>query len=155
MEKNINKLLPTILVVSLILDGIMFFGGYKYAQAKTTSAKGSGNYQAAGANGNFRQGGAGGTRGARAGAGMMGGFVSGDILSKDVTSLTVKMRDGSSKIILISGTTKVMKSVAGTTDDLQVGSTVMVTGDTNTDGSVTAQSLQLRDALPTTTPATK
>ncbi len=151
MNNNAKKVLPTIAAV-IVVGAVMFAGGYKYAIAKSASGnKGAGNYQA-GVGVNFRQGGA---RGGRGGAGMMGGFVSGEILSKDATSLTVKMRDGSSKIILLSATTKVMKSVAGTSDNLQVGSNVMVTGDTNADGSVTAQSLQLRDAFATTTPATK
>lgn len=149
MEKNITKLLPTILVASLILDGIMFFGGYKYAQSKASIAnKNIGDYQAGGT-GNFRQGALG--RGARVAGGMMGGFLSGEILSKDITSMTVKMRDGSSKIVLLSTSTKVLKSITGTNNDLKIGQTVVITGDINADGSVSAQSLQLRDASPTTT----
>jgi transcription elongation GreA/GreB family factor len=48
-------------------------------------------------------------------------FVGGEILSKDATSLTLKMQDGSTKIVLISPSTQVMKNTEGTADDLVVG----------------------------------
>ena len=75
-----------------------------------------------------------------------GGGVAGDVLSKDVQSLTVKMRDGSSKIVFYSGSTQIMKQASGTIADINVGTTITVGGTPNSDGSVTANTIQIRPA---------
>lgn len=87
-----------------------------------------------------------GQTGARAGGRFMtgGGVITGSILSKDATSMTVKGRDGSSKIVLYSNTTQIAKSTAGTAEDVAIGAQVSVIGTQNSDGSVTAQSIQIR-----------
>ena len=92
----------------------------------------------------FGQNGAGGMRGIRNGGGTMGGFIGGEIISKDDKSVIVKLQDGGSKIIFLDNNTKVTKSANGTLTDLTVGTSVSVTGTPNTDGSVTAQSVQIR-----------
>ena len=84
----------------------------------------------------------GGMRGGVAG----GGFISGSIITIDKTSMTVAMRDGSSKIVLFSTATPVTKMVAGISSDLVVGKDVNITGTTNPDGSVSAESISLRPA---------
>jgi hypothetical protein len=77
-------------------------------------------------------------------AGANGGITFGEIISKDETSVTIKMQNGSTKIVLVGGSAQVMKSTTGSLDDLAVGTQVTVTGAANSDGSVTAQSVQIR-----------
>ena len=112
----------------------------------------------------FNQNGGGlnsGRNGARGGAG--GGFVTGSVISKDSTSLTVELRSapnsgtqgtatttaGGSKIVLFSPSTTVEKTVSGAVTDVNVGSQVSITGTANPDGSVSATSIQIRPATKT------
>ncbi len=146
-----KKLIIVAAVVAVVVGSGAFYGGMKYAQS---NGSGRGNFAnltpeqrqqfTANAGAGFR-GGAG--RG-----GVMGGFITGEIISKDDKSITVKMRDGGSKIIFYSDTTKVEKFVDGTTSDLEVGKNVSANGTTNQDGSITAQSIQLRPDVSVPTP---
>jgi len=65
-------------------------------------------------------------------------------IAKDAASVTIKLRDGGSKIIFLSDQTPVLKSATGTSDDLTVGSNVTVSGKPNQDGSISAESIQIR-----------
>ena len=67
----------------------------------------------------------------------------GEVLNVDDKSLTVKMPDGSSKIVILSDTTVISKSDTTAKSDVKVGDKVGVFGTDNSDGSVTAQSVQL------------
>lgn len=97
----------------------------------------------------------GGMPGGPGGRGMMrtgDGFIAGEVIAKDENSVTVKLRDGGSKIIFLSATTPITKSAAGTLEDLAVGTQVTAVGTANTDGSLTAQSIQIRPPMPVTPP---
>lgn len=153
-----QKMLPKIIVGVLLFGAIAFYGGMKFGESKAittnsgTFAQGQqrGNGQFGGANGNARMGG-----GNRAGVGMGSGFVNGEVVSADANSMTVKMRDGSSKIIILSASTQILKSATGTLTDVAVGSQITVTGGPNSDGSITAQSIQIRPNMPSSTSITK
>ncbi len=75
---------------------------------------------------------------------MQGRLINGEVLSSDDNSIVVKLRDGGSKIILLSNVTKFDKSVEANIKDVSIGSTVMITGEPNTDGSVTAERVQIK-----------
>jgi hypothetical protein len=132
-----NKTLITAIIVLVVGAGAGFFGGMKYQQSKTPTRQ-FGNF--AGRNGG--------------GTGTNNTFrpVNGQILSASTNTLTVKLADGSSKVVILTGTTQINKAVQATTTDLQVGSTVAVFGQTNSDGSVTAQSVQLNPIARTGNP---
>ncbi|HQU07968.1 MAG: hypothetical protein B7X04_00715 [Parcubacteria group bacterium 21-54-25] len=71
-------------------------------------------------------------------------FLTGTIAKEGAGSITLSLRDGSSKIVLLTPNTAISKSVAGSTHDLAVGATVIVNGAANSDGSVSASLIQLR-----------
>jgi hypothetical protein len=142
---NNNTLFITIAIAIVIGVG-GFFAGMKYQQTKQPS------FTRNGAN-TFMMGGAQNGQGAingqtrTGGARMGGGQVMGDILSQDATSITVKLQDGSSKIVLFNDKTTINKAEAASTADLKTGEKVAVFGQTNTDGSVTATNIQLNPIL--------
>lgn len=78
------------------------------------------------------------------GKGMNGGMISGEVLSIDGQSITIKVQNEGSKIILVPEGAKVMKSVSVDKSDIKQGENIIVTGKTNSDGSVSAESIQLR-----------
>ena len=86
-----------------------------------------------------------------------GGFVTGAIIAADDTSITVETRGVQSgtngtngtKIVFLSDSTQVTKSTEGALADLSIGKEVVIPGTTNTDGSLTAKTVQLRPASTT------
>jgi hypothetical protein len=135
-----KKLFIIFLILVIIIGGGAFYGGMIYGKNKATQGISQERQQ------RFQQMGASvtGATGGRSGNQAGNGFASGQIISKDDKSITVKLRDGGSKIIFFSDTTEVDKFTTGNPSDLEVGKTVMITGKTNQDGSITAQSIQLR-----------
>lgn len=121
-------------VIALVLGPGGFFAGMKYQQSKTPSFNrqfANGQGQRAGGNANRN------------------GFRStnGEIISSDDKSITVKLADGSGRIVLFSDKTQINKAAIATKDDLKVGEKVAVFGTDNTDGSVTAQNIQLNPII--------
>ena len=122
-----NSLLITV-VIAVIAAAGAFYGGMQYQKSNTSQNQARGQNQA----GAFRRGTGQGLRATR-----------GTILTVDDKSLTVKLQDGSSKIVILSDKTVYMKSDKASLTDLKTGDTVAVFGADNTDGSVTAQNVQL------------
>ncbi len=130
-------------VVGIVLIGAGFGGGYAFAKSQSPKF---GTF-AMGANGQVVSfNGRGGPGGATFRAGANGGFTAGEIISKDANGITVKMQDGSTKIILVGASAQIAKQTSGTLEDLSVGQNVMITGSTNSDGSITAATVSLRPA---------
>lgn len=119
-----------ILAAALLAGGAGFFGGMKYQQSKQPAF--------------LRE--MGGVQGQRTGTGgnRMGFLpVNGEIIGSDDKSITVKLQDGSSKIVLFSDSTEINKAAEATKEDLKTGEKVAVFGQENSDGTVTAQNIQL------------
>ena len=127
-----KKLISIVVVVVIVSGGLGFWGGMKY-QSSQTPAFGSGNF-ARGVNGKT---------GNQAGMARGGGTI-GEVLSKDATSITVKLPTGGSKIVFFDSSTSVMKTASSSLDAVVVGSQVVVGGSTNSDGSVSAKTIQIR-----------
>lgn len=149
-QKNMNKTIIGLVIALVIVGAGSFYGGMLYGKSKG----GAQSLSAQERQQRFGQMGGGQGRVGNRVAGS--GFVNGDIIAKDDKSLTIKLRDGGlptgqagSKIIFLSGSTQIMKSVDGSISDLSVGQNVMINGSTNADGSLTAQSIQLRTATST------
>lgn len=132
-----KKNLITTIVVVIAVGAVSFYGGMKYQASK------GGSQLAAGGAAQYRGGG--GAGGTRRGGRMGGQFTNGTVLSKDDKSITVSLLDGSgSKIVYFSSSTNIGKIAAGNISDIVVGQRVMIGGTANNDGTMAAQSIQIR-----------
>lgn len=128
-----KKTIGILVVVAVLCAGVGFWTGTQYAKPGTSNRT------------MFTTGGqfTGGRTSGFAGRGA-GGFVSGQILTTDSGGFTIKMQDGSTKLVLLSASTTVSEMSPAPASSLKVGQQVVVSGATNSDGSVTAQMVQLR-----------
>ncbi len=148
-----NKLIQIIIAVTLVVGGGAFYAGMKYGQNNPINPK-QGNFSAQGG----IQGGQNLTpeqrqqraqqlsagNGAKTGIRAGGGFTTGEIVSKDNKSITLKLQDGGSKIIFLSNSTEITKSANGDLNDIEIGKNINVNGSANSDGSISAQTIQIR-----------
>ena len=149
-----KKIVPIMIAVVVVAVAAGFYGGLKYGESKNkNSARNMAGFFANSESDNGQprmqifngeSGGAGAGRAMR----VDGGFANGEILAKDEQSLTIKLADGGSKIIFYSNSTEVMKTATGTPAELKVGDNIMANGTTNSDGSITAKTIQLRQNMP-------
>lgn len=141
-----KKILPLIIIFALAGCG-GFYGGMKYASSR--SPFGGGALKAGARGGNFQQFGNGKV------GGQGGGMAAGEIIAKDDKSITIKLRDGGSKTVYYSDSTKVTKTADGAASDLKVGDSVMANGNTTQEGVMTATIIQLQPFIIQTAPANK
>lgn len=149
-----SKTILITLAVALVVGAGSFFVGMKYQQSRVNSQFGqfrqfAGSGQRQNGNANFP-----------AGSVNRQNFrpVAGEITAADDKSITVKLADGSSKIVILAASTEINKAGTASASELKVGEKVSVFGTVNSDGSVTAQNIQLNPILrefggPTPTPA--
>lgn len=133
---NMNKKIG-IAIAAIVIAGGSFYAGMSYQSAQSPARRNAGAVA-----GNFAGGRFGGT-------GSAGGVATGQVIASDSQSLTLSLRGGGSKIVFVSSSTQISKMSAGTLKDLPIGINVTVTGTANTDGSMNAQSIQIRPASTT------
>jgi hypothetical protein len=140
-----------LMIIAIIVLVIVFYGGMVYGKGQT-GGRGQGMQV-------FGQNSLSGRNGMMGGKNSNGN-VFGKIIAKDANSITVEMRapgnpndttttNTGSKIVFYTDKTAVSKTVDGTINDLAVGTQVSINGTSNTDGSVNAQSVQIRPNIPT------
>ncbi|MBI3366356.1 hypothetical protein HY041_01875 [Candidatus Roizmanbacteria bacterium] len=132
-----KKNLYSFIFVILIVGVLSFFGGIKYQEDKGGKLP---NQQSGINTGGQQRSQFGQRRGSN--NGIFRPTVE-EIVGTDNTSITVKMQDGSTKIILITNKTTVNKVEQAAKSDLKTGERIAVFGQENSDGSVTAQTIQL------------
>jgi hypothetical protein len=131
-----------VLIIVIVVAAVAFYGGLTYEKGKMASSF------AAGAGGRFGSR-FGGGQGGYAGGGASGMMrpISGQIVSTSSNAITVKLSDGSSKIVDISSQTKINKTTKGTASDLTTGQQVTTFGTANSDGSITAQAVNVGNGM--------
>ena len=82
----------------------------------------------------------------QAGANFPGGFIgrgaSGEVKSMDGNTLTLTVGDNETKVTL-SDSTMIVKSTSGTIADITTGQQVMITGERDADGNITATQVMI------------
>jgi len=128
---------PTVVIIIAVGAGALsFFGGVQYQKSQSIAI---GRSFMSGQQGIGRNG-AGVVGNRKMGNGQP---ISGEIFNIDDSSITVKLADGSSRIVLFTDKTIFNKTATVQKSELQVGEKIGVFGTANTDGSVTAQNIQL------------
>ncbi len=72
--------------------------------------------------------------------------IMGEVLSKDENSLTIKSKTGS-KIVIVSKSTEVFKTITGSIADIAVGTNVVITGKEGDGNSTVADSIRIVDKV--------
>jgi hypothetical protein len=125
-----------IIVVALIFGIGGFFGGKAFS-----------DYQRAQQRGNFGRQFATGASGTAGRNRLNGRPVSGSVMSIDEKSLTVKMVDGSTRIVILPDSATFSETINASKSAIKVGGNIAAFGTDNTDGSITAQNIQLNPAF--------
>lgn len=124
----------TVHIVWLVVAVVAFVGGMYYGKA-AAPAGGAGLF------------GASSTRGGLAGrTGAGGGFTAGTIMSMDSQSMTIQLPNGNSQIVFYSSSTSVSEPQPVAPSALKTGTMVTVGDTANADGSLSAQTIQVRPA---------
>ena len=130
------------IVIALVLMGASFYGGTLYQKNQQSSAQAR-FLASRGINGTFTGGGGGFTGGAAGtpGAGRgFGGGAQGQV--KSINGNTISLSTAQNvTTVTVSGSTVVLKSDPGTIADLKVGDRILVTGQRDSSGNITASQI--------------
>lgn len=124
--KNQNIFFTLIFVIISLIVG--FFGGVYYQRSQRATGFNRLNFQSNNPTGRFMQG----TR-----------PINGTIIKKDNESITIKLRDGSTRIVFLNEKTQISKSTSASKEDLTENKSVFIVGQQNPDGSISAENIQI------------
>lgn len=134
--------------IAVLTGGVGFWGGTMYQKSKSMfnfQNRGEGRTMMQGQNTNTKPSGNGVTPGMPGQIGSRN--TTGEVTAKDDKSMTVKMNDGSSRIIILSDKTVYRISEESSLGLITVGTKVAVFGESGADGSVTATNIEINPAL--------
>lgn len=136
-----KKIVWFVIIALVVGGGIGYWAGTKtaasnspagrYAQFSRSAGTGSGTF---------------------AGRGAAGSAITGTVVSADSKNLTVSLASGGSQIVFLTSSTTIMKFSQGSAGDLTPGTNVVITGTANSDGSMNAESIEIRPAGQTNAP---
>lgn len=130
---KVNKtIIFSVLLIILALGG-GFFAGVVYQKGKIAVRNGT---FAFGQNGQMMRG-----RFGQSGQNIRP--IRGEVVSLDTNSMTVKLPNGNSVIVIFGTSAQFAKSSSASASDVKNGDTVMIIGVQNNDGTVTAQSVAI------------
>lgn len=135
-----NKAVKIIIGLVVVLG--LFYGGVTYGQSIATKSTTASTYSGTRT---VRTGSTTGSVGGSFGGGAGGSATIGTVVSENATSITLALKSGS-VVVFYSTSTPIMKTTSGTPADITAGANITVIGTTNSDGSVTANSIQIRPA---------
>lgn len=125
-------------VTAIVTGGAGFWGGTRYSGERRTMMRVQ-NTEGRPYGNRVTQGGPSAPMGQRSTAG--------EVTAKDDKSITVKMNDGSSRMIILSDKTTYRTSEESSLDVITVGTKVAVFGESSNDGSMTAASIEINPQM--------
>lgn len=145
---NRTVLMAAGLVTLALVAGVSFYSGMLYGQSQVQAAAQTGTRFAGNQNaappGGFNPGSGGQTRGQ--GTGAPGGGIFGQISEVSNGVMVVTDQNGRQTRVKVTDTTLIEKNASVKLSDLTVGESVLVSGTTETDGTMTARSVQVAPA---------
>jgi hypothetical protein len=143
MKRN-GRRIVIFLLVTLVIAGGAFYGGMVYGKGQAQPTFAGAGIPGGGPNA-LGPGGTPPAGSARPGS-AQAGMVMGQITEVTATTLTITDSNGKTTQINVSDTTLIEKQASVTLADLAQGETVMVSGSQQSDGSITARSVQVAPA---------
>lgn len=138
-------------VTAIVTGGVGFWGGTTYSKSQSMpnlQNRGGGRTMMQEPNYNTMPSGNRVAPGASDSQGPMGQrSTAGEVTAKDDKSITVKMNDGSSRMIILSDKTTYRTSEEASLDAIAVGTKVAVFGESGNDGSMTAASIEINPQM--------
>jgi hypothetical protein len=122
-------------IVWLVIAIVALGGGYFLGKASGATSRAAGF---AGAYSSSTRRAAGGAAG--------GGLITGTIATLGSSSITLQLANGNSEVVFYSTSTPVSEPTTVSVNALKVGTTIIAGGTSNSDGSLTALTLQVRPA---------